>query len=104
MLDEASAAGTLDAKLAELQNAVDEKFPLAAPKFSSLEWLAKSLKSTKEGYAERRAVMILVKETKKKSGRQNTQQRQMKRRIRGNAGSPPLSPPPRLRNSYLLKK
>ena len=66
MLDEASAAGTLDAKLAELQNAVDEKFPLAAPKFSSLEWLAKSLKSTKEGYAERRAVMILVKETKKK--------------------------------------
>lgn len=66
MLDEASAAGTLDAKLAELQNAVDEKFPLAAPKFSSLEWLAKSLKSTKEGYAERRAVMILVKETKKR--------------------------------------
>jgi hypothetical protein len=66
VLDEASAAGTLDAKLAELQNAVDEKFPLAAPKFSSLEWLAKSLKSTKEGYAERRAVMILVKETKKK--------------------------------------
>lgn len=66
MLDEASAAGTLDAKLAELQNAVDEKFPLDAPKFSSLEWLAKSLKSTKEGYAERRAVMILVKETKKR--------------------------------------
>ena len=66
MLDEASAAGTLDAKLAELQNAVDEKFPLAAPKFSSLEWLSKSLKSTKEGYAERRAVMILVKETKKR--------------------------------------
>jgi len=66
VLDEASAAGTLDAKLAELQNAVDEKFPLDAPKFSSLEWLAKSLKSTKEGYAERRAVMILVKETKKK--------------------------------------
>jgi hypothetical protein len=66
VLDEASAAGTLDAKLAELQNAVDEKFPLAAPKFSSLEWLAKSLKSTKEGYAERRAVMILVKETKKR--------------------------------------
>jgi len=66
VLDEASAAGTLDAKLAELQNAVYDKFPLAAPKFSSLEWLAKSLKSTKEGYAERRAVMILVKETKKR--------------------------------------
>jgi hypothetical protein len=42
VLDEASAAGTLDAK---------------------------SLKSTKEVYAERRAVMVLVKETKNVGGR-----------------------------------